>query len=81
MHDGIQKSNKELLGVLVRTAITASKSIEIVNVPWYLNQVYNGSLNTDKLVEHLIDSINQIRPVQNNAFEEITIKIENILKR
>ena len=48
---------------------------------WCLNQEHDGSLNTDKLVEHLIDSINKIRPVQNNTFEEITIKLENISKR
>ena len=43
--------------------------------------MHGGSLNTNKLVEHVIDSINKVRPVQNNAFEEITIKLENISKR
>ena len=81
MHDGIQKFSKKLLEVFILTATTLSKSIEIVNVPWCLNQVYGGSLNTDKLVEHLVDSINKIRSVQNNSSEEITIKLENISKR
>ena len=81
IHDGIEKFSKELLGVFIRPATTASKSIEIVNVPWCLNQVYGGYLNTDKLVEHLTDGITKIRPVQNNPFEEIIIKLENILKR
>ena len=80
MHDGIQKFSKKLLGFFILTATTLLKSIEIVNVPWCLNQVYGGSLNTDKLVEHLVDSINKIRLVQNNTSEEIT-KLENISKR
>ena len=80
MPGSTQKFSKELLGVFIQTATTASKSIEIVKVSWCLNQVDGGSLNSDKLVEHLIESINKIRPVQNNAFEEITIKHQNILK-
>ena len=68
-HDGIQKFNKGLPGVFIQTATPASKLTEIVNVPWCLNQEHGGSLNTDKLVEYLTDSINKIRPVQNNAFE------------
>ena len=43
--------------------------------------MHGGSLNADILVEHLFGSINKIKPVQNNPFEEITIKLENILKR
>ena len=57
------------------------KSTEIVNVPWSLNQVHRGSLMTDELVKHLINDINKIRPVQNNAFEEINIKLENTSKK
>ena len=59
MPGSTQKFSKELLGVFIQTATTASKSIEIVKVSWCLNQVDGGSLNSDKLVEHLIDSINK----------------------
>ena len=38
---------------------------------FYLNQVHGGSLNTDKIVEQLIGSINKIRPVQKNDFEKL----------
>lgn len=54
MHDGMQKFSKELVGVFIRTVTTASKSIKIVNIPWFLNQLHGGSLNTEKLVEHLL---------------------------
>lgn len=38
---------------------------------FYLNQVHGGSLNTDKIVEQFIGSINKIRPVQKNGFEKL----------
>ena len=47
MHDGIHKFSKELPGTFIQTATTASKSTEIVNVSWRLNQVHGGPLNTD----------------------------------
>ena len=43
--------------------------------------MHSGSLNTDKLVKHFINSINKIIPVQNNRFEEINIRHENISNR
>ena len=43
--------------------------------------MHSGSLNTDRLVKHFINCINKIIPVQNNPFEEINIKLENISNR
>ena len=83
MHDGIQKFGMELNGVFVRVASYSSdvnESVEVLNVPWGLKKIEGGSLNAEKLVFHLINIMNIIRPIKNSAFQEVRGQLDLITK-
>ena len=70
MHDGIQKFSRELNGVMVRTL---SEEMDVITVPWKLTEIEGGSLNSDKLVDHLIRMIGSIHPLQcQSADQEVS---------
>ena len=65
MHDGIMKFTRELNGVFIRLLQSqAEKGLSIVNLPWCLTEISGGSLNSDKLVEH-ISIISLVNPLSN----------------
>ena len=70
MHDGIQNFGKELNGVF---SITLSETSNIVNKTWALKEIERGSLNAEKLVDHIIATVISIHPLppHSNAFHEI----------
>ena len=68
--DGIQKFGKELNGVFIGTL---SETSNIVNAPWALKEIEEGSLNVEKLVDHIITTIISIHhlPLHSNLYYEI----------
>ena len=70
MHGGIQKFAKELNGAYVRI-LSSSTTSTISLVPWSLTEIPRGSLNTKKLVSHLIHLISSIRPVKENVYVSV----------
>lgn len=57
MNDGIQKFTQEFNGVFVRTV---DLNIDIKNLPWSLNKIPGGSMDSMKLVEQILNVIYQI---------------------
>ena len=76
MHDGTQKFGKELNGVIL------TEMSNIVNVPWELKEGWGGSLNAEKLVDHIITTIIFIHPLPlpGNAFYEFCHWLPHELK-
>ena len=73
MHDGIQKFDMELNGVMIRTL---PSNMKVTVVPWMLKEIPSGSLNAEKLVTHLIDVIKSVKPLGNKAAD---VKISRLL--
>lgn len=48
-------------------ARTTSDEMDPVNVPWSLTEIKGGSLNAEKLYEHIISTIQSIHPLYHNA--------------
>ena len=66
MHDRIMKFMQELNGVFIRLLQSqAEKGLSIINLPWCLTEIIGGSLNSDKLVEHIIGIISSVKPLSN----------------
>ena len=76
IHDGIQKFAKELNGVYVRALSSSTKST-ISLVPWSLTEIPRVSLNSRKLVSHLIHLISTICPVKENAYVSVRNHMSN----
>ena len=73
MHDRIQKFVKELNGVFIRTLTETSN---IVNVPWAMKEIEGGSLNAEKLADHIIAAIISIHPLllySNALYETLSL--------
>ena len=67
MHDDIQKFKYELNGVMARTL---SKDMDVTIVPLMLQEIPGGSLNAEKLVEHIINIIAFICPLGSSAADQ-----------
>ena len=61
MHDGIQKFGMELNGVILRFA---TPELDVVNIPWKLTEIPGGSLNANKLINHLFNIIFSVQQVR-----------------
>lgn len=48
-----------------------------VTVPWSLTEIQGGSLNADKLCDHLLSTINSIHPISLNAASFVAQKFGN----
>ena len=70
MLDVIQKFNHELNGVFVRPVMFDENGVEIVNIPWSLTEIQGGFLNSNKLTEHLLGTMKDVKPPQANAFDQ-----------
>lgn len=57
MNDGIQKFTQEFNGVFVRAV---DLNINIKNLPWSLNKIPGGSMDSMKLVEQILNIIYEI---------------------
>ena len=66
MHDGIQKFSMELNGVFIRALFSKTEDISVVNIPWSLTKIPGGSLNTEKLINHLFKTIKSVYPLSEN---------------
>ena len=75
MHDGIQKFEKELNGTFIRTLDEANK---ITLMPWGLTAIRGRSLNADKLVQHLIQTIDKVNPPKISAYSEAPTKLQRL---
>ena len=69
MHVGIQKFSKKVTGVYVRTRSSTSftsksLSTEILSIPSRLTEIDGGSLNAQKLVHYIINTLSTIRPIK-----------------
>ena len=67
MHDGIQKFSKELNGVMVRNL---TEAFDISTVPWRLVEIPGGSLDSEKLMVHLINMIKSIHSLGENSSDK-----------
>ena len=65
MHDGIQKFGMELNGVIVRTI---NNDIDVVNVPWSLKMIEDGSM---KLVVHMLKTIASLENLGNRSADKV----------
>ena len=71
MHDGIQKFSRELNGSFV---LSLSETNKIVIMPWGLTEIREGSLNAERLYNHLVHRMSSIKPVKNSTFSECAQK-------
>ena len=76
MHDGIQKFNRELNGVVVRYV---TDDLDVINLPWMLEEIPGGSLNSDKLISHLFHVMSSIQQAQSPSIETADKEITRIL--
>ena len=75
MHDRIMKFMQELNGVYIRLLQSqAEKGLSIINLPWCLTEIIGGSLNSDKLVEHIIGIISSVKPLSNTEKTSVMFK-------
>ena len=75
MHDRIQKFAKELNGTFIRTLNQANK---ITLMPWGLTAIRGGSLNADKQVQHLTQTISKVKPPKISAYSEAPKKLQRL---
>ena len=57
-NDGIQKYTREFNGVFIRTV--DSSNFTIKNLPWALNEIPGGSMDSIKLVTTLLKTIHEV---------------------
>ena len=75
MHDRIMKFTRELNGLFIRLLQSqAEKGLSVVNLPWCLTEISGVSLNSDKLVEHIISIISPVNPLPNTEKASVTLK-------
>ena len=58
-------------------ARTTSNDMDPVTVPWSLTEIQGGSLNADKLCDHLLSTINSIHHISLNAASFVMQKFGN----
>ena len=73
MHDGIQKFSQELNGSFVRSVSARNK---IVLIAGGLTEIREGSLNAERLYNHLLHGMSSTKPIKNSAFSEFEKKLE-----
>lgn len=56
----------DLNSVFIRALFSKTEDISIVNIPWCLTKIPGGSLNTEKLINHLFKTIKSIYPLSAN---------------
>ena len=78
LHDCIQKFNKELNGISIRSFFSAWNPL---NIPWSLTEIEGGSLNAAKLVRDIIQTISQVKPTKYNAYIEVPKLLNSLLEK
>ena len=75
MHDEIQKFAKEVNGTFIRTLNEANK---ITLLPWGLTAIQGGLLNANKLVQHLIQTISEVKQLKISTYSEAPKKLQRL---
>ena len=65
-------------GVFIRSL---SSAWNLLNIPWSLSEIEGRSLNASKLVQHIIQTISQVKPTKNNAYKEVPKLLNSLLEK